>query len=195
MNDVPLVKANNIHDINTSIIAIKKQLKQLNEAVGLIDMPTIDTSIFVKKSEVVDVVEADNMNPVTSNAVAEVADSLEPVDEVTSGNMHSVSSNAVANAISMLGTEEECGSYFGNKRYHKTFYYGGINLVANEDYVLNSSFEISINKAVKVDAFIINDNVWSNNVRVFILSNGTLAIASSLSGNGFTAVIEVYYIK
>ena len=92
MNDVPLVKANNIHDINTSIIAIKKQLKQLNEAVGLIDMPTIDTSIFVKKSEVVDVVEEGNMNPVTSNAVV-------PVDEVTSGNMHSVSSNAVYEAI------------------------------------------------------------------------------------------------
>lgn len=92
MNDVPLVKANNIHDINTSIIAIKKQLKQLNEAVGLIDMPTIDTSIFVKKSEVVDVIEEGNMNPVTSNAVV-------PVDEVTSGNIHSVTSNAVYNAI------------------------------------------------------------------------------------------------
>ena len=90
MNDVPLVNTNNIHDINTSIIAIKKQLKQLNEAVGLIDMPTIDTSVFVKKSEVVDVVEEGNMSPVTSNAVV-------PVDEVTSGNMHSVTSNAVAN--------------------------------------------------------------------------------------------------
>lgn len=97
MNDVPLVKANNIHDINTSIIAIKKQLKQLNEAVGLIDMPTIDTSIFVKKSEVVDVVEAGNMNPVTSNAVV-------PVDEVTSGNMHCVTSNAIYRAFS--GWEE-----------------------------------------------------------------------------------------
>ena len=99
MNDVPLVQKADINSINTSIIAIKKQLKQLNEALGLVDVPSIDTSVFVKKSDVVDVVEADNMNPVTSNAVAEVADSLEPVDEVTSGNMQSVTSNAVYNAL------------------------------------------------------------------------------------------------
>ena len=89
MNDVPLVKDNNINSINTSLIAVKKQLKQLTEAVGLIDVPDVDTSVFVKKSEVVDVVEAGNMNPVTSNAVV-------PVDEVTLGNMHSVASDAVA---------------------------------------------------------------------------------------------------
>jgi hypothetical protein len=96
MNDIPLIQKADINSINTSIIAIKKQLKQLNEALGLVDMPSIDTSVFVKKSDVVDVVESGNMNPVTSNAVAEVADSLEPVDTVTSGNMHSVTSNAVA---------------------------------------------------------------------------------------------------
>jgi hypothetical protein len=95
MNDVPLIQKADINSINTSIIAIKKQLKQLNEALGLVDVPNIDTSVFVKKSDVVDVVESGNMNPVTSNAVAEVADSLEPVDTVTSGNMQSVTSNAV----------------------------------------------------------------------------------------------------
>lgn len=100
MNDIPLIQKADINSINTSIIAIKKQLKQLNEALGLVDVPSIDTSVFVKKSDVVDVVQSGNMNPVTSNAVAEVADSLEPVDTVTSGNMHSVTSNAVANAIS-----------------------------------------------------------------------------------------------
>lgn len=94
MNDVPLVKANNIHDINTSIIAIKKQLKQLNEAVGLIDMPTIDTSIFVKKSEVVDVVEEGNMNPVTSNAVANSIGKVENKEtsfNITTGNAYNYS--------------------------------------------------------------------------------------------------------
>ena len=35
MNDVPLVNKNDINSINTSLIAIKKQLKLLNEAVGL----------------------------------------------------------------------------------------------------------------------------------------------------------------
>ena len=93
MNDVPLVKDNNVNDINTSIIAIKKQLKQLNEALGLIDVPNApDLSPYVRKDEVVDIVESGNMNPVTSNAVV-------PVDEVTSGNMHSVTSNAVAERL------------------------------------------------------------------------------------------------
>jgi hypothetical protein len=94
MNDIPLIQKADINSINTSIIAIKKQLKQLNEALGLVDVPSIDTSVFVKKSDVVDVVEADNMNPVTSNAVV-------PVDEVTSGNMHSVTSNAVAENLKL----------------------------------------------------------------------------------------------
>ena len=95
MNDVPLIQKADINSINTSIIAIKKQLKQLTEAVGLIDIPDMpDLSPFVKKTDVADVVEADNMNPVTSNAVAEYT-----VDEVTSGNMHSVSSNAVASTF------------------------------------------------------------------------------------------------
>jgi len=72
MNDVPLVKDNKINDINTSIIAIKKQLKQLNEAVGLIDIPDMpDLSPYIKKSDVVDAVASGNMNPVTSNAVAQ----------------------------------------------------------------------------------------------------------------------------
>lgn len=72
MNDVPLVNKNDINSINTSIIAIKKQLKQLNEAVGLIDTPdiNIDLTPFVKKTDVVDAVQSGNMNPVTSNAVA-----------------------------------------------------------------------------------------------------------------------------
>lgn len=71
MNDVPLINKNDINSINTSIIAIKKQLMQLNEAVGLIDTPdiNIDLTPFVKKTDIVDTVQSDNMNPVTSNAV------------------------------------------------------------------------------------------------------------------------------
>ena len=72
MNDVPLVKDNNINSINTSIIAIKKQLRQIVEAVGLIDIPDMpDLSPFVRKDEVVDTVQSGNNNPVTSNAVAD----------------------------------------------------------------------------------------------------------------------------
>ena len=98
MNDVPLIQKADINSINTSIIAIKKQLKQINEALGLIDIPNApDLTPYVRKDEVVDVIEADNMNPVTSNAVA--TSNAMPVDTVTSGNMHSVTSNAVNQAV------------------------------------------------------------------------------------------------
>ena len=73
MNDVPLIRKTDVNDINTSLIAIKKQLKQLNEAVGLIDVPDVDLTPFVRKDEVVNVIESGNMNPVTSNAVASIS--------------------------------------------------------------------------------------------------------------------------
>lgn len=98
MNDVPLIQSPDTNSINTSIIAIKKQLRTINEALGLIDIPDApDLSPYVKKSDVVDTVESGNMNPVTSNAVAN--SNAMPVDEVTVDNMHSVTSNAVYNSI------------------------------------------------------------------------------------------------
>ena len=100
MNDVPLIQTPDTNSINTSIIAIKKQLRTINEALGLIDIPDApDLSPYVKKIDVVDVVESGNMNPVTSNAVAN--SNAMPIDEVTSGNMHSVTSNAVANCFNV----------------------------------------------------------------------------------------------
>ena len=98
MNDVPLIQNADVNSINTSIIAIKKQLNQISELLGLIDIPDApDLSPFVRKDEVADVIEADNMNPVTSNAIA--TSNAMPINEVTSGNMHSVSSNAVAKRL------------------------------------------------------------------------------------------------
>ncbi len=89
---IPLVQNNDKDAINTSIIAIKRNIERINMLLGLSNSEEIDTSEFVKKSDIVDVVEAGNMNPVTSNAVV-------PVDEVTLGNMQSVTSNAVAEAF------------------------------------------------------------------------------------------------
>lgn len=92
---IPLVQNNEKDSINTSIIAIKRNIERINMLLGLSNSEEIDTSEFVKKSDIVDVVEAGNMNPVTSNAVV-------PVDEVTVGNMQSVSSDAVARAINNI---------------------------------------------------------------------------------------------
>ena len=114
MNSIPLAKTNNINDINTSIIAIKKQLKELEEALGLIDGNIPDVSPFVKKSDIVDTVTSGNMNPVTSNAVANYT-----VDTVASGNMHSVSSNAVAEKFKVVETTDIGNFNFYNKSVKK----------------------------------------------------------------------------
>ena len=74
MNEIPLVQNVQKNDINTSIIAIKKQLKELNAMLGLIDVPSNDSpdmSPYVRKDEVVDVVRRFDQSPVTSNAVSE----------------------------------------------------------------------------------------------------------------------------
>lgn len=66
---IPLVQKPEKDDINTSIIAIKRNIERINMLLGLVDSSSPDLSGFVKKSDIVDVVESDNMNPVTSNAV------------------------------------------------------------------------------------------------------------------------------
>lgn len=71
MNDVPLIQKADVNAINTSIIAIKKQLKQLNEAVGLIDIPDVPSNVLTR-NDLVDAVIDGDTRAVTSNAVAEV---------------------------------------------------------------------------------------------------------------------------
>ena len=137
MNDVPLIRKTDVNDINTSLIAIKKQLKQLNEAVGLIDVPDVDLTPFVRKDEVVNVVESGNMNPITSNAVAEYT-----VDEVTSGNMNPVTSNAVANTLNYAssGTEINTGLKWMNGKtiYRKSYSLSIANAEQEFNHLINN---------------------------------------------------------
>lgn len=79
---IPLINEVNKNDINTSIIAIKKDLERINTLLGLNNTEEIDTSIFATKEE-----------------LEQAKTDLAPVDTVTSGNMHSVTSNAVYNAL------------------------------------------------------------------------------------------------
>ena len=125
MNDVPLVKDNNINSINTSLIAVKKQLKQLTEAVGLIDVPDIDTSVFVKKSEVVDVVAADNM--------------------------HSVSSNAVAESLSYSTQEQKTGAKYFNGSVWKDVYKKCFNLTGISNGASVPTGLSNVEKVLKID--------------------------------------------
>jgi hypothetical protein len=91
---IPLVRNNTKDAINTSIIAIKKNLERINSLLGLADSSEPDLSGLATKQELEDTVTEIN------NTIDEVETSLQPVDTVTSGNMHSVTSNAVANITS-----------------------------------------------------------------------------------------------
>ena len=113
MNDVPLVNRNDINSINTSIIAIKKQLMQLNKAVGLIVTPDINVDLtpFVKKTDVVDVVQTGNMNPVTSNAVYQKLNksitnigNAVTITSYTQNNLYEVPQDGFVVAVSNGGT-------------------------------------------------------------------------------------------
>ena len=83
---IPLVQENTKDAINTSIIAIKRNIERINTLLGLVDNDSPDLSGFATKQELQD-------------AVTQVETDLAPVDEVTLNNMHSVTSNAVANAL------------------------------------------------------------------------------------------------
>ena len=76
---IPLVQNNEKDSINTSLIAIKRQIERINMLLGLSNSEEIDTSKFATKEEL-------------QQAVTD----LQPVDEVAVDNMHSVTSNAVA---------------------------------------------------------------------------------------------------
>ena len=81
---IPLVQNNEKDSINTSIIAIKRNIERINMLLGLSNSEEIDTSEFVKKSDIVDEVTVGNMQSVTSNAVAKYTSS-ETIEVTYSG--------------------------------------------------------------------------------------------------------------
>lgn len=80
---IPLVQNNEKDSINTSIIAIKRNIERINMLLGLVDSGSPDLSGLATKQELEDAVN-----------------SLQPVDEVTLDNMQSITSNAVAEMFS-----------------------------------------------------------------------------------------------
>lgn len=94
---IPLVRNNSVDDINTSIIAIKKELGK----GGSSDMGDVNVNVDVKY-EVTDTVEDGNSLPVTSQGVYDYVEGqgFTPVDEVEKNNMKAVTSNAVAESLS-----------------------------------------------------------------------------------------------
>jgi hypothetical protein len=88
MNTIPLVKGNTQEEINTSLIALKKALDEMNSSSG-----KTDASVQSQIKQINELIE--NINTHLDTVDEQITD-LQPVDTVTSGNMQSVTSNAVA---------------------------------------------------------------------------------------------------
>ena len=111
MNTIPLVKGNTQEEINTSLIALKKALDEMNSSSS-----KTDASVQSQIKQINELIE--NIN-------TQIED-LQPVDTVTSGNMHSVTSNAVSRATSYSTDEVDTGKKYinGNNIYSKTYDFG-----------------------------------------------------------------------
>ena len=180
---IPLVQNNEKDSINTSIIAIKKNIERINSILGLVDSGSdIDTSEFVKKSDIVDVVQSGNMNPVTSNAVA--TSNAMPVDTVTSGNMHSVTSNAVSTLLKKY--TYTISSVTLSERSYDEFSISTSNLpISVNGYTVISYMVQQGNK----DAMLYNLRVRDNQWKLTIFNSATV----SQTVNNIT--INVYFYK
>ena len=101
MNSIPLIKGNTPQEINTSIIALKKALSELEAQDRLLQ--GADKDVQDKIKQINELIEGINTHLGTVDTHLSTIDgqitALQPVDTVTSGNMHSVTSNAVAGAV------------------------------------------------------------------------------------------------
>lgn len=100
MNTIPLVKGNTQEEINTSLIALKKALDEMNSSSS-----KTDASVQSQIKQINELIT--NINSHLDTIDGQITD-LQPVDSVTSGNMQSVTSNAVANELTLcLKTYEQ----------------------------------------------------------------------------------------
>ena len=91
MNIIPLVKGNTQEEINTSLIALKKALDEMNSSSS-----KTDASVQSQIKQINELIT--NINSHLDTIDGQITD-LQPVDSVTSGDMHSVTSNAVAEKL------------------------------------------------------------------------------------------------
>ena len=174
---IPLVQNNEKDSINTSIIAIKRNIERINMLLGLVDSGSPDLSGLATKQELED-------------AITQVETDLAPVDEVTSGNMQSVTSNAVDKVVAYSTTEtdtglkwidgkkiyknvisEEIGSYddVGNRRTFgkQVNFIDSLIIVTGYWTWLSGVPQVQIGRQVTVGSALPENNLtvlWSNNI-------------------------------
>lgn len=184
---IPLIQKAEKDDINTSIIAIKRNIERINMLLGLVDNESPDLSGFATKQELQDAVTA-----------------LSPVDEVTIGNMHSVTSNAVARAISYSAIEIFTGEYDcdGRKIYKVTlrgFISAGIDtslgIINNirDIYLLNGIIRqnpsITANSYVSIPYFVTSTDYC---IAYILKINGNVLVRASTDGD---IILNLKYTK
>ena len=170
---IPLVQEATKDAINTSIIAIKRNIERINMLLGLSNSEEIDTSEFVKKSDI--------------------------VDEVTVGNMHSVTSNAVAVANSYSTSETFTGRYWidGKKIYRKCFSGSVTSTTQTISHGLggNISDVVDIKAVIKISGLFMPFgyyNVYNGsaqNVSVYI-NSGNLVLLNTYTGGTYKIIFE-----
>jgi len=170
---IPLVQKAEKDDINTSIIAIKRNIERINMLLGLSNSEDIDTSEFVKKSDI--------------------------VDEVTLDNMQSVTSNAVAVAGSYSTTEQFTGRYWidGKKIYRKCF----SGSVTSSNQTISHGLGNTISDVVDIKAVIKISGLFmpfgyynvyngsAQNVSVYI-NSGNIVLLNTYSGGTYKIILE-----
>jgi hypothetical protein len=195
---IPLVRNNSVDDINTSIIAIKKELGK----GGSGDMGDVNVNVDVKY-EVTDTVEDGNSLPVTSQGVYDYVEGqgFTPVDEVEKNNMKAITSNAVANSLSYSTTEQKTGGVWidGKMIYRKVIENPatGTALLSGVAEVIDWKFKRTYsNSQAGLTLNVYNDgNSQENGITIKILNNEVYLQEQSSYFNAVTKWAVIEYTK
>ena len=175
---IPLVQNNEKDSINTSIIAIKRQIERINMLLGLSNSEEIDTSKFATKEEL-------------QQAVTD----LQPVDEVTVDNMHSVTSNAVYSVLHQLVKQKLDIAIATNNTYDLSFDY------TDNLYSMNAFLVIGGNNAESCwlgllttysGYFRTYQNFASSGLAVTQIGQGVMRFSYTGSGTIRMTIIQVF---
>ena len=173
---IPLIEKPEKDDINTSIIAIKRNIERINMLLGLVDSGSDpDLSGLATKQELQD-------------AITE----LTPVDEVTVDNMHSVTSNAVYKMFKLTTVTLNNISASGQAGGSSTS-----NVIPSGKYLCMCYLSGATAKATNVAFNLDTENaVASSNGTVKVYQGGTLGGSGGenviyFESNGTTTKIKV----
>ena len=176
---IPLIQKPEKDDINTSIIAIKRNIERINMLLGLVDNDSPDLSGFATKQELQD-------------AVTE----LQPVDEVTVGNMQSVTSNAVAKNLPKVFCQEILLYTSGARSYtfNTTLYKSFVLAFEYYDSSLGGNFSFKFVKDENGTLHYITVS-QPNNYIIYSVADDIITISIQFGQGGIHALLSGYVVE